>query len=396
MRVLLVVNLLVLIIGLGYAFRITDFLDFNPQDQHFAPDEPYFNQERQNFNQNTNQISNQERQGTELERQDNSPLLILPIVAVGFFASLIGFLGMIFKSIFHSPDDEFHWGYIPGKNGPDVWGDYYEDCNGMNQSPIDIMTTGVSPITETTPISMAKYDEVRIQLIGNLQEHFTTPKEEESSSDDDVLKNNGHTVQLDVVSPGEGVGALSGGPLDGRSYTILQLHFHWGKIDSRGSEHTLNGQEYPLELHIVHTLDGEDDPLNTENGLSVTGFFFEIDDDPNPALEPIIEAIKEISEADSKLPFSNSGFRLDELIKDAAPVAGGTTTYEYTTYPGSLTTPTCNEVVHWINFLTPLKISSFQLAHFRTLMDDYKKPIFDNFRPPQPLNNRPVTYYQAS
>ena len=30
----------------------------------------------------------------------------------------------------------------------------------MNQSPIDIMTTGVSPITETTPISMAKYDEV--------------------------------------------------------------------------------------------------------------------------------------------------------------------------------------------------------------------------------------------
>ena len=76
-------------------------------------------------------------------------------------------------------DDEFHWGYIPGKNGPDVWGDYYEvkfiqfsknirkyfyfckDCNGMNQSPIDIMTTGVSPITETTPISMAKYDEVR-------------------------------------------------------------------------------------------------------------------------------------------------------------------------------------------------------------------------------------------
>ena len=38
------------------------------------------------------------------------------------------------------------------------------------------------------------------------------------------------------------MGALSGGPLDGRSYTILQLHFHWGKVDSRGSEHTLNGQ----------------------------------------------------------------------------------------------------------------------------------------------------------
>ena len=97
------VNLLVLIIGLGYAFRISDFLDLNPQDRHFAPDEQYFNRERQSFIQNHNQISNQERQGTELERQDNSPLLILPIVAVGFFASLIGFLGMIFKSIFHSP-----------------------------------------------------------------------------------------------------------------------------------------------------------------------------------------------------------------------------------------------------------------------------------------------------
>ena len=69
---------------------------------------------------------------------------------------------------------------------------------------------------------------------------------------------------------------MSGGPLNG-SYQILQLHLHWGSDDTKGSEHTLDGQEFPLELHIVHTKNGEEDPLNTPKGLAVTGFFFEID-----------------------------------------------------------------------------------------------------------------------
>ena len=34
---------------------------------------------------------------------------------------------------------------------------------------------------------------------------------------------------------------------------------------------------YPLELHVVHAKVGETDYLDTPRGLSVTGFFFEVD-----------------------------------------------------------------------------------------------------------------------
>ena len=37
----------------------------------------------------------------------------------------------------------------------------------------------------------------------------------------------------------------------------------------------------------------------------------------------------------------------------------------------------------------------FKTLLYRTLMDDYDKPIVDNYRPPQPLNNRTVSFFKA-
>ena len=56
--------------------------------------------------------------------------------------------------------------------------------------------------------------------------------------------------QLDVVAtlPGD-VGVLSGGPLDG-DYQVLQLHFHWGANDTKGSEHTLDGARLVLDTFL--------------------------------------------------------------------------------------------------------------------------------------------------
>lgn len=39
---------------------------------------------------------------------------------------------------------------------------------------------------------------------------------------------------------------VEGGGLPGR-FRTAQFHFHWGRSDSGGSEHTLNGRRYPLE-----------------------------------------------------------------------------------------------------------------------------------------------------
>ena len=40
---------------------------------------------------------------------------------------------------------------------------------------------------------------------------------------------------------------LTGGPLQ-NTYRLEQFHFHWGETDSRGSEHTIDGKEYPSEV----------------------------------------------------------------------------------------------------------------------------------------------------
>lgn len=33
------------------------------------------------------------------------------------------------------------------------------------------------------------------------------------------------------------------------TYQLKQLHFHWDRNDSKGSEHRINGQVYPLEVN---------------------------------------------------------------------------------------------------------------------------------------------------
>ena len=162
-----------------------------------------------------------------------------------------------------------------------------------------------------------------------------------------------------TASTGDGV--LSGGPLAG-DYNVLQFHFHWGSENSQGSEHTVNGQKYPLELHIVHTKDGEADPLNTAKGLAVTGFFFEINNQDNPNLTPLTDALEDVVNSDAEVAFEDSGFRIDELIADVIDSADMS---DYSHYEGSLTTPTCNEVVEWINFLRPISVSNTQLEQFR-------------------------------
>ena len=79
------------------------------------------------------------------------------------------------------------------------------------------------------------------------------------------------------------MGILRGGPLT-EDYHVVQIHWHWGKTSAEGSEHTYKGQTFPLEMHIVHgkkSLMYLDDSLakalTTVDGLSVTGFQFEID-----------------------------------------------------------------------------------------------------------------------
>ncbi|KAB1256602.1 Carbonic anhydrase 13 [Camelus dromedarius] len=68
--------------------------------------------------------------------------------------------------------------------------------------------------------------------------------------------------------------------------------------------------------------------------------------------------------------------------------------WDYWTYPGSLTVPPLLESVTWIVLKQPISISSQQLATFRTLMctgeGEAAAFLLSNHRPPQPLKGRTV------
>ena len=75
---------------------------------------------------------------------------------------------------------------------------------------------------------------------------------------------------------------IAGGGLKG-DYKVAQFHFHWGKTDTEGSEHLLDGKASPLEMHAV-TMKTRFDSLkqalesNDRDALAVFGVFYQIND----------------------------------------------------------------------------------------------------------------------
>ncbi len=150
--------------------------------------------------------------------------------------------------------------------------------------------------------------------------------------------------------------------LNGVDYNLLQFHFH------TGSEHTINGTQYPMEVHLVHQ--------NDAGELAVVGIMFE-EGNENAFLKNFSDNLPAAKDDNySSTTKVNAG--------DLIPSTGG-----YFTYSGSLTTPPCSEIVTWIVMKNPIQISASQIENFHTIMHD-------NFRPTQPLNGRVIDDYDCS
>ncbi|KAK8394066.1 hypothetical protein O3P69_006338 [Scylla paramamosain] len=248
-----------------------------------------------------------------------------------------------------------HWSYI-GDTAPKHWPVIFPQCGGKKQSPVALVTNTAVTVA-MKPFVLTNYDKAPAKM---------------------TALNNGHTAQFMVES--DHLPAVNGGGLDG-GYTFLQFHFHWGANDTLGFEHTIDDKRFPAELHVVHfkTIYGSvSEAVNFEDGITVLGAMLEVSDTDNPKLQPTIDALSKIREAETEVeitPFA-LGNILPSNLKD------------FFRYNGSLTTPTCNEIVIWTVFKQPIPISRKQLAEFRKLEDDSGLPLVDNFRPLQNLNGR--------
>jgi carbonic anhydrase len=166
--------------------------------------------------------------------------------------------------------------------------------------------------------------------------------------------NNGHTVQ---VNHDAGSTIL----VAGIYFEIKEFHFH------APSEHTINGQHFELEMHLVHqSADGELAVVGLliGSGGEHLGFAPVWDNLPTNANE---ERSNEATlDADDLLPASRLSYR----------------------YSGSLTTPPCSEGVKWIVLTTSIEMSEAQIATFKNMMQN-------NNRPVQAHNGREIMVYSA-
>lgn len=173
---------------------------------------------------------------------------------------------------------------------------------------------------------------------------------------------------------------MEGGGLP-HKYVLDQMHFHWG------SEHTINGRRYPLELHMVHhdvrfaTLS---DALGSKNGVAVLGILFHVSTLANESLENILKAVEEVVDAAEKSATIPKLMRADSLLP--------TNTSTFFRYEGSLTTPSCSESVIWTVFTKTVSISFDQAELFKHVKDSHGAELTHNYRSLQPLNSRSLVY----
>ncbi len=221
------------------------------------------------------------------------------------------------------------WSYS-GDTGPAHWGDLDESYSaaktGKSQSPIDISVT----IDKELPELEISYKSTRVHLI-----------------------NNGHTIKQDDQS--EQAGHFTAGDY---KYELKQFHFH------SPSEHTVGGEHFPMEMHLVHK-------SPDEKTVAVIAVFIEQGEEHNEAFDPVWFL----------LPAAGGTEQNREDTIDTGALLP--TQYQYFSYDGSFTTPPCTEQVKWFVLQTPISLSKQQIDRFRAVVDG-------NNRPVQKLNGREI------
>lgn len=242
------------------------------------------------------------------------------------------------------------WGYLDASKNilPKDWAQTYSKCGDKAQSPINVKSDAT--------LFDRNLGEIHIMKIGG-------PKDGLEKWE---VENNGHSVKYTPLNT-EFEWTMY--PQNER-FKLLQVHAHW-----RGSEHFVDNHKFDGEVHLVTQ------SVTNKEQLSVIGFMLKMVDEDSKSARPLIEQLSQIRKAEAKI--NSTDFRLSDVIPMHVK--------DFFRYTGSLTTPTCDEIVEWNVVSSPvLDLSENQLVQFQTLLDKNGDAILTNSRPIQPLGDRLV------
>uniref|UniRef100_A0A3Q2YX65 Alpha-carbonic anhydrase domain-containing protein n=1 Tax=Hippocampus comes TaxID=109280 RepID=A0A3Q2YX65_HIPCM len=209
------------------------------------------------------------------------------------------------------------------------WGKKYPSCSSARQSPVDI--------DETFTQVRLQYQNLRLESWDRIMAESTT------------IHNNGKTVAINV----DGDFYVSGGGLSSR-FRVDTVTFHWGRCNatSGGSEHSLNGMKYPLEV-----LETNPPPVCLPRARFGLILNLQVSLYDNENLNPIIDAVNTVTRFAGKSG-SMEALALQSLLPN--------NTAKYYIYNGSLTSPPCSETVEWVVFQHTVAISETQASSHKT------------------------------
>ena len=268
-----------------------------------------------------------------------------------------------------------YWDYSPSY-GPSEWSKTWK--TGQRQSPINLSTKSSVHDPNLTPF-----------ILDKKPVSFTAT-------------NIGNNVSM--VPDSNTKILLNGGPLK-QLYRFAEMHLHWGELDVCGCEHTLDGDRFAAELHLVHWNTGygeQSQAMDKGDGLAVLGIWLDAQEANtcHPGLDLILDMFGRVSDEGSVTQSDNEFSPYQIIPQDASE--------KFFTYLGSLTTPPLLESVVWTVFSKPVPISMAQWGRLNDVVtsqgphgeDRFCKQcavvknapsvISNNFREVQELNERVV------
>jgi len=206
--------------------------------------------------------------------------------------------------------EDVHWTHNGADDGQDKWVYLCADfspCGQQSQSPINI--------------SSFSSDATLPELVFS---YASTPTE---------IVNDGHAIKF-VCEEGSILNVGS------KEYKLIDFHYH------AQSEHQIDGQSFPLEVHFVHKA--------SESDLAVVGVLFE-EGEENELFTQFLSFFP-----NEKGTYNDTTkIQLSELLPENK---------SFYHYNGSLTTPPCSEVVSWYVLKNKVTASSAQLNKLRSIL----------------------------